>query len=181
MEDQRPKTLEHIKEVRRNLVKVINEVRSRAIHHDESKLVSPEREIFDEYTPKLKNATYGSGEYKKYLKEMKVALDHHYTNNRHHPEYFSKRWKCDDCNEELGYSAVECPTCAHTNCFTRIGSIDKMNLIDIIEMLCDWEAATLRHADGDIKKSIEINQERFRYSDELKAIFLNTVDFLRRK
>lgn len=50
-----------------------------------------------------------------------------------------------------------------------------MNLVDIIEMLCDWKAATLRHADGDIYKSIEINQKRFGYSDELKSIFINTI------
>ena len=53
-----------------------------------------------------------------------------------------------------------------------------MNLIDVIEMLCDWKAATMRHADGDIKKSIEINQKRFGYSDELKAILLNTIEFM---
>jgi hypothetical protein len=42
-------------------------------------------------------------------------------------------------------------------------------------MLCDWRAAALRHADGDIWKSIEINQKRFGYSDELKEIFKNTL------
>src|SRR3970040_1780650 len=29
-----------------------------------------------------------------------------------------------------------------------------MSLLDLVEMLLDWKAATLRHADGDIKKSI---------------------------
>lgn len=50
-----------------------------------------------------------------------------------------------------------------------------MCLLDLVEMLCDWKAATLRHADGDILRSIEINQQRFGYSDDLKQIFLNTV------
>ncbi|GGN64316.1 DUF5662 family protein [Oceanobacillus indicireducens] len=53
--------------------------------------------------------------------------------------------------------------------------IQGMNLLDIIEMFCDWKAATLRHVDGDIRKSIEINQKRFNYSDELKEIFKNSV------
>lgn len=53
-----------------------------------------------------------------------------------------------------------------------------MNLLDVVEMLCDWKAASLRHNDGDFRKSIEINQERFGYSDELKAIFLNTLPLL---
>jgi hypothetical protein len=34
---------------------------------------------------------------------------------------------------------------------------------------------TMRHNDGDIWRSIEINQKRFGYSDELKAILQNTV------
>lgn len=54
--------------------------------HDESKLTSPEAEIFAEYTEKLKSSTYGSDEYKSFLAAMKPALDHHYARNRHHPE-----------------------------------------------------------------------------------------------
>jgi hypothetical protein len=50
-----------------------------------------------------------------------------------------------------------------------------MSLLDLTEMLVDWKAATLRHADGDLLRSIEINQKRFGYSDELKRILLNTV------
>jgi hypothetical protein len=49
-----------------------------------------------------------------------------------------------------------------------------MNLVDILEMFCDWYAATKRHNDGDIIKSIAINQKRFGYSDDLKAVFENT-------
>lgn len=50
-----------------------------------------------------------------------------------------------------------------------------MNLLDLIEMLCDWKAATLRHNDGDILRSIEINQARFGYSDDVKALLVNTI------
>lgn len=53
-----------------------------------------------------------------------------------------------------------------------------MSLLDLVEMLCDWKAATMRHADGDIRKSIEINQKRFGYSDELKEIFVNTLPLI---
>ena len=59
--------------------------------------------------------------------------------------------------------------------------IKEMHLVDVVEMLCDWFAATTKHADGDIYKSIEINQKRFGYSDELKHIFLNTVEFIKEK
>lgn len=50
-----------------------------------------------------------------------------------------------------------------------------MNLLDVLEMFCDWKAATLRHADGDIDKSIDINQKRFNISDDLTEIFRNTA------
>ena len=53
--------------------------------------------------------------------------------------------------------------------------IKGMSLMDLTEMLCDWKAATLRHNDGNIWQSVEINQKRFGYSDELKTILLNTL------
>lgn len=62
----------------------------------------------------------------------------------------------------------------HPEHFTN--GINDMNLIDIVEMICDWKAASLRHNDGDIKKSIEINAERFGYGEQLKTILLNTVE-----
>ena len=54
-----------------------------------------------------------------------------------------------------------------------------MSLIDLLEMLCDWIAATLRHDDGDIRRSIEQNQGRFGYSNDLKQILHNTAARLR--
>lgn len=55
------------------------------------------------------------------------------------------------------------------------GGIKDMTLLDLIEMLVDWKAASERHATGDIEKSITINKERFGYGDELEAIFRRTV------
>lgn len=142
--DSRIATYEHIQTVQRIMGNVIKDLQQRQMEHDQSKLVSPEVEIFDEYTPKLKNSTYGSEEYKSFLAGMKPALEHHYAKNNHHPEHYAD-------------------------------GIKGMSLLDLIEMICDWKAATLRHNDGDIRKSIEINQKRFGYSDELKQIFLNTL------
>lgn len=67
---------------------MVLELEYRGKVHDLSKLEDPEKAIFDEFTPKLKGCTYGSDEYKEFLKEMSVALDHHYKTNRHHPEHF---------------------------------------------------------------------------------------------
>lgn len=138
-------TLEHIKNVQRYILFCTNELNKRARDHDHDKIDDPvEKELFDEYTPKLKNCTYGSEEYQFYLECLKKGLDIHYANNRHHPEHFENGMK-------------------------------GMNLIDLLEMICDWKAASERHADGDIFKSIEINQKRFGYSEDVKWLLRNTA------
>lgn len=86
--DSKTDTLLHIKRVAQLLTEASAELIRRANIHDNSKLNSPEKEFFDEYTPKLAGCTYGSDEYKLFLKELKVGLDHHYANNSHHPEYY---------------------------------------------------------------------------------------------
>lgn len=86
--DSKVDTLIHIKRVSQLLTEASIELIRRANVHDNSKLESPEKELFDEFTPKLKNCTYGSDEYQGYLKGLKVALDHHYQNNSHHPEHY---------------------------------------------------------------------------------------------
>lgn len=88
--DSRLDTLLHIKRVAQLLTEAASELIKRANVHDNSKLESPEKELFDEYTPKLRNSTYNSPEYKDFLKELKVALDHHYANNTHHPEHYKE-------------------------------------------------------------------------------------------
>lgn len=52
-----------------------------------------------------------------------------------------------------------------------------MSLIDLLEMMCDWKAATLRHEDGCIYKSLEINAKRFHMSTQLVEILKNTAHF----
>lgn len=45
-----------------------------------------------------------------------------------------------------------------------------MSLIDEIEMICDWAAATRKHDDGNILISIEKNAERFGYEGDKARI-----------
>lgn len=140
-------TFRHIERVRNLLNECITDLMRRGELHDQTKLDSPEVELFTQYTPKLASCTYGSDEYKGYLAAIKPALDHHYAHNRHHPEH-------------------------HKN------GVNDMNLLDIVEMLCDWKAASERHNDGNIRKSIEINANRFGMSPQLVKIMENTADLL---
>jgi hypothetical protein len=56
-----------------------------------------------------------------------------------------------------------------------VHGVDDMNLVDVVEMICDWAAACQRHNNGNIRKSIEVNTDRFRLSPQLVKILENTV------
>jgi hypothetical protein len=142
--DSRPDTEKHIKTVQDFLGMAIGLLVGRSLEHDKSKLEEPEKSMYDEFTPKLRGMTYGSDEYKQCLKDMGLALEHHYAVNTHHPEHYRN-------------------------------GINDMSLLDLIEMLADWKAAGMRHADGSMAASLEINRKRFGMSDQLFQIFQNTV------
>lgn len=137
-------TMKHIERVRNLLNYVVEELLKRGEEHDQTKLESPEVEMFAEYTDRLADCTYGSKEYDELRKQLDPALKHHYAKNRHHAEH-------------------------HEN------GIDDMNLIDIVELFCDWTAASERHNDGNILKSIQHNRSRYNLSDQLAKILTNTA------
>ena len=140
-------TYRHVLRVK-NLMDFLREmIRARGVVHDKSKFYEPELQGFDKLTPKLKACTYGSDEYKGFLAELKPVLDHHYANNKHHPEF-------------------------HPD------GIDGMDIVDLVELICDWKAASERHKDGDLVKSIQFNKARFKMSDQLEHILLNTAKIL---
>ena len=137
-------TQKHIERVRWYIRIITDKLTTRGVNHDSVKLDSPEVEVFAEHTDQLKNLDYGSPEYNVHLAAMKVALDHHYANCRHHPEHFAN-------------------------------GINDMNLVDIMEMICDWKAASERQHNGNLLTSIEQNAVRFKMTDQLKQILLNTA------
>lgn len=50
-----------------------------------------------------------------------------------------------------------------------------MDLLDVVEMLCDWRAAAERPP-GDGTVRLEVSRERFGIGDQLAAILRNTLD-----
>jgi hypothetical protein len=140
-------TLAHIEKVRKVLNVICCALTNRGLMHDKSKMTRPEVEMFTQNIRLLDALTYGSADYKRALKNLGPALQHHYENNRHHPEH-------------------------HEN------GVNDMNLIDIIEMFADWTAATLKHSDGNLGDSININEKRFDLDPQLVCIFENTIDFM---
>lgn len=137
-------TYKHIAKVQGYLNGFAKDLIDRGQNHDNSKLESPEVEIFGEHTEELSTVEYGSPEYQECLARVKPAIDHHYAKNRHHTEHWPN-------------------------------GIEDMTLLDLVEMLADWKAATERNKDGNIRKSIDHNAGKYKMSPQLKKIFENTV------
>ncbi|WP_260845846.1 DUF5662 family protein [Paenibacillus sp. Y412MC10] len=118
---------------------------NRSLIHDISKLAEPEKSILHQNTVEYKRLKIDSPEYEAHLKKVKVALDHHYEMNSHHPQHYKK-------------------------------GVAGMDLLDIVEMFCDWMVACREHGNGNMVHSILENKKRFNYTDELTQILINTAD-----
>lgn len=119
-----------------------NRLIERRFSHDDSKLESPEKECYDKFIPKLREAKYGSPEYNKIKDEMGSGLQHHYEVNRHHPEHFSN-------------------------------GVNGMTLIDVVEMFCDWYAAS-QNSDTSFEEGLKMNFKKYHIDPQLQDIMLNT-------
>ena len=80
--------LKHKERVSKRLLFLVDELRKRALHHDDSKLVPPELDWLIEMD-KEPRYPYGSVEYFAKMERWKKFFDHHYKNNRHHPDHFA--------------------------------------------------------------------------------------------
>jgi hypothetical protein len=132
-----------------NVLKVmgvaIEELTERAKKHDNSKMVSPEVEMYDKYIPMLHETEYGTDEYYAIKDKMREeGLNHHYEVNDHHPEHFKN-------------------------------GIADMNLIQMLEMICDWTAASML-SDTPIREGIKKNQNTNNFSDDLFEILARTSE-----
>lgn len=188
-------TYEHIELVKKYLAAAQIELIRRQFTHDRSKLTEPEWEMFREVTHSLKGLAYGSPEYKEQLQKMLgQALGHHYEHNRHHPEHFKNQEPSDkikaliyvaeymatnnNSRPDFDYGLKDLIDFLDNRQSEHQSSINNMNLFDILEMLIDWVAATQRHSDGDIYKSLEINRDRFSIAPQLLKVMENTVPLI---
>lgn len=144
-DDVMRETIRHVQRVGALMMQVCCELQFRAVEHDDSKFSAEEFDVFARETPTLRGMTYGSPQYKAAIDRLGPALRHHYERNDHHPEHFPLR-------------GILC-----------------MDLVQLIEMLADWKAATERHADGSLAKSIAGNAKRFGYGDDMIYLLAKTA------
>lgn len=111
MYDSTNDTREHIAKVQERMRIIVAALTTRAVHHDESKLVEPEKSGYDHWKPLLQTLAEGSPEMEAARQQMGALLEHHVTANPgHHPS-------------------------------GNPNGIADMSLMGIIEMLCDWRAS----------------------------------------
>ena len=68
--------LKHKKQVESILLCWSEFVKSRGLHHDDSKLNDPtEKAMFDHWTPELRRVTFGTDEYKAALSSQKLYIE----------------------------------------------------------------------------------------------------------
>lgn len=144
----------HIRQVGTNLKEVCNDLFDRAIRHDESKWSKHEFPYIAEHGHKMKDVKFGTPEYAEQKKLLGSMIQHHNSLNRHHPEHF-------------GVTS------------DKFSPVNNMCLMDIIEMLADWRAAAGRNKDGSLMNSINVCCEKYKISDQLKLVLINTATQLR--
>lgn len=167
-DDVMRETVRHTKRVGELMTDVVSRLMRRAVLHDESKFSPEEFDSFAAETPGLRSMTYGSDEYKAAMERIRPAINKHYERNSHHPEHYDCK-RCPQCYAKAIEDEVKADHCfacgAHG--LESGGGFDEMCLLDLIEMLADWKAATERHADGDLRRSIEQNAKRFGYDESM--------------
>lgn len=144
--DSSKDTQYHQEEIIRIINILINpELYLRAYSHDMSKYKSPEKECYDKYIPLLRQAKYGSDEYNKIREKMKKDGLDHHTSVNRH----------------------------HPEHFKN--GVSGMNIVDLVEMICDWFAASLR-SDTSFVDGLDANIKRFNIPPMLKDIIINTYN-----
>jgi hypothetical protein len=142
--DSRAEILQHILDVRASLDAFVAEMLRRGRLHDASKFSESEKPAFDEAIPLLRGVPYGSPRYEAVVRRLAPALEHHFRSNSHHPEHYGER------------------------------GVAGMDLFDLVEMVCDWIAASKRNPADGVKLSYNI--EQFRIQDQLASILRNTLE-----
>lgn len=110
-------SVEHARKVAAYLAEVSEALVGRGRVHDLSKTEEPELSMFAIWGPRLAQLEYGTKEYGEALEKMGEALQHHYQENRHHPESVFSREKWIPIKGFDGYEVSS---------FGRIRSLDRV-------------------------------------------------------
>ena len=143
--DVKQDTYEHVILVRTFISAIRYALECRGLVHDASKFQSPEKEMYDTWRPKLDALDIRSQEYKDALAQMMKDALPHHYAANRH----------------------------HPEHFEN--SVSGMNIVDLVEMICDWIAAARRK-----NQTVDMAWVEQRFKIEkgtlLYAIIENTVE-----
>lgn len=144
--DSTADTLDHIAKVSARLEQVIELLWGRAKMHDQSKLEEPEKPAYDLLKQLIEGKAYGTLEYTAVMNDPRIKdAIQHHVTTNSHHP---------DAHE---------------------GGVNGMTLLDVIEMACDWKAASERGGGVSFIAGVRKNRERGVISDQLAAILENTA------
>lgn len=128
----------HVAYVRQGLERITSELTQREAAHDASKFMPDEFNGFARINRIAREHAYGSEEYRASMATESVALELHYSRNRHHPEYHAER------------------------AGGKMPKAEAMTFLDLIEMVCDWRSAYLTYGSkGTWVENVAYQKTRF--------------------
>lgn len=140
-------TLKHQKRVAEWMNVAVMELIERMVNHDHSKFSSSEKDFYIDpvYELNTQEVPYGSDRYKELTKQMGDGWKHHKLANDHHPEHFGDN------------------------------PFDQMNLFQLLEMCCDWIAASERRSNDPTAPLVRYEDEHG-MSKQLALILKHTIN-----
>ena len=128
--------------------RVSRALESRATVHDLSKLQDDEFAGFARINAAARVQKFGSPEYAEGMRRERPTIDLHFSRNRHHPERPRLIGEAAEVARGLPDDATY--WAAHTSA--------QMTFLDIIEMVCDWWAASKGYDDArPWQETVELN------------------------
>lgn len=139
----------HVRFLRAGLLKVRQELETRSVVHDLSKLSMDEFDGFSEINATAREHPHGSAKYKASMVAAKKpggCIDRHFSRNSHHPEFHE--------------------------------FADIMGWLDIVEMVCDWNAAAQSYGTNTLREALPRFREQHGFSREQWWLIEQVIDFL---
>lgn len=146
-------TRKHQQLVQEKMLLCVKRIIDKASSHDKSKLSNQEKPYYIDPVWELNtgNIEYGSEQYKEACKKMGQGANHHQLHNDHHPEFF----------EIFAVQTLNDP-------------IRAMDIFALLEMLCDWIAASKRKGNNPLL-ALDILKKKYKINEQLEAILRNSV------
>lgn len=148
--------LRHIGFVQSALLRVRQELERRGQDHDRSKWSPEEFPGFARINATARQYPYGSEGYKASIRAERPTVEHHQKANSHHPEYHQAKMPQ----------------------LSEVDGLSEMGWLDVVEMVCDWWAASQTYGNTPWDEVLSKQRERWQWSPEQWWLIEQVAEFL---